>query len=286
MKTLIVNADDFGLCDGVNAAVLDAYRAGALSSATLLVNGRAAQAAADLAQQHPGLGVGLHFNLTLGQPSAEPREVAGLLGDDGEFPARGELARRLLRGSASTAQIARELDAQLAAFAALGLQPTHVDSHQHVHAFPPVFDVLARACAQRSLPLRQPWVAWPAGSQPRLGRLLRSSLLRCMNWRNRRRWQGQLRSNGAFTSVFDLGLVPARLDAGHYRALLGAVDKFPCELMVHLSRRADDTAGLTRIGDVAQAEWQCLTGGALARVIAEQDWQLRSYRDAFGEAGA
>lgn len=286
MKTLIVNADDFGLCDGVNAAVIDAYHAGVLSSTTLLVNGRAARAAADLALQHPGLGVGLHFNLTLGQPSAEPREVAGLLAADGEFLARGELARRLLRGSASTTQIARELDAQLAAFAALGLEPTHIDSHQHVHAFPPVFDVLARVCAARALPLRQPWVAVPAGAQPRLGRMLRSGLLRCMNWRNRRRWHGHLRSNGAFTSVFDLGAVPQRLDAGHYRTLLGAVRGFPCELMVHLSRRADDVAGLTRIGEVSQAEWRCLTGGDLAAVIAEQNWNLRSYRDAFGEGSA
>lgn len=281
MKTLIVNADDFGLCDGVNAAIIDAYGAGGLSSATLLVNGRAAAAAAALARQHPGLGVGLHFNLTLGRPCAGPGRIAELLDTGGEFPSRTELARRLLRGRISAAQIGHELEAQLAAFARLGLRPTHIDSHQHVHAFPPVFDVLARVCAERSLPLRQPWVARPGGARTRLGRALRTAALRWMNWRNRRSWQDRLRSNRAFTSVFDLGVPPPRLDAGHYRDLLGAVDAFPCELMVHLSRRPEDVDGLTRIGAVAHAEWRCLASGALAGVIAEQGWHLRSYGNAF-----
>jgi predicted glycoside hydrolase/deacetylase ChbG (UPF0249 family) len=281
MKTLIVNADDFGICEGVNDAVIDAYVAGSLSSTTLMVNGHAAAAAAQLARQHAGLGVGLHFNLTLGRPSADPQDVASLLLPGGEFPARGVLARRLVLGRVSSAQLAGELDAQLAAFDRLGLVPTHIDSHQHVHAFPQVFDVVARACAERSLPLRQPWVARSAGARPGPGRTLRTGLLTWMNSRNHRRWQGRLRSNAAFTSVFDLGAVPSRLDASHYRTLLNAAQAFPCELMVHLSRRPDDVAGLTRIGDVSHAEWQCLSEGILAQVIAEQGWRLRSYREAF-----
>lgn len=283
MKTLIVNADDFGLCEGVNAAILDAYAAGSLSSTTLMVNGDAAAAAAQLALRHPGLGVGLHFNLTLGRPSADPREIPGLLLPDGTFPARGVLARRLMLGRVYSAQLTAELDAQLAAFERLGLVPSHVDSHQHVHAFPQVFDVLARACAARSLPLRQPWAARPVGARPSLGRAVRTGLLAWMTSLNHRRWQGRLRSNEAFTSVFDLGAVPSRLDASHYRALLRDVQAFPCELMVHLSRRPDDVDGLTRIGDVSHAEWQCLMQGALAQVIAEQGWQLRNYREAFDE---
>jgi len=251
-----------------------------------MVNGRAAPAAVALALQHPGLGVGLHFNLTLGRPSADPREVPALLAPGGEFPSRGVLARRLLLGRVPAAQLARELDAQLAAFKHLGLTPTHLDSHQHVHAFPPVFDVLARACAEHALPLRQPWVTRPGGSDEAPGRVLRRALLNWMNRRNRRRWQGRVRSNAAFVSVFDLGTVPARLDAGHYRHLLDGVDGFPCELMVHLSRRQEDVAGLTRIGEVSHAEWQYLSGGGLANLIAEQGWQLRSYRDAFDGGAA
>jgi len=283
MKTLIVNADDFGLCEGVNAAIIDAYAAGCLSSTTLMVNGRAAQAAARLAQHHPGLGVGLHFNLTLGRPSAAAREIASLVASNGEFFSRGALVRRLLLGRVSATHLAHELDRQLAAFRHLGLTPTHIDSHQHIHAFPPVFDVLARACAEHSLPLRQPWVAQPTGARAPLGRLLRSGLLRWMNRHNHRRWHGRLRSNRAFVSVFDLGTVPARLNASHYETLLGAAKEFPCELMVHLTRRPEDVAGLTRIGEVSYAEWQCLGDGGLVRLIAGQGWRLRSYRDAFDE---
>jgi chitin disaccharide deacetylase len=283
MRRLIVNADDFGLTAGVNAAVIDALLGGSLSSTTLLVNGAAAEEAAALARAHPRLGVGLHFNLTLGTPSAPASKVASLLDGKGAFLSRTALGRRLLRGGVKRAELRTELRAQLAAFAALGLVPTHIDSHQHVHAFPPVFDVLAQECIQRSLPLRQPQVLRLPARRPGLGRRLRSGLLALMNARNAWRWQGRLRSNQAFASVFDFGSVPAPPLAAHYRALLAAAPASPLELMVHLVRDAAEVDGLTRIGDVARAEWLFLKDGGLAALIAESGMQLCTYAQAFAE---
>lgn len=283
MKRIIVNADDFGITDSVNAAVIDAFRAGCLSSTTLLVNGAAAGAAAELARTHPGLGVGLHFNLTLGASSAPRAEVTSLLRDDGQFPDRDELARRVLRGRVRAGEIRTELRAQLDAFAALGLAPTHVDSHQHVHAFPPIFDVVADECLQRGLPLRQPVVLHLPSRRPTLGRRLRSALLAWMNRRNAARWNGRVRMNRAFASVFDFGAVPAALQAGHYDELLRCATGDPLELMVHVVRDAGDVEGLTRIGTVAAAEWEFLRSGALAGVLADQGLRLCTYAQAFEE---
>lgn len=283
MRRLIVNADDFGLCDSVNAAVVDAFAAGCLSSTTLLVNGAAAAAAAVLARAHPRLGVGLHFNLTLGTPSAPAATVRSLLGADGCFADRGEIARRALRGRLDRAELRRELQAQLDAFAALGLQPTHVDSHQHVHALPPVFDIVAAECAARGLPLRQPDVLRLRAARPDPGRRMRSALLALMNRRNAWRWRGRLRSNHGFASLFDFGAVPAQPAAAHYRELLAAARGSPLELMVHLVRDADAVEGLTRIGAAAAAEWRFLRDGGLAPLIAEQNLRLCTYAQAFEE---
>ena len=100
MKWLIVTADDFGMSRGVNRGIIEAHRAGILTSASLLVDAAASDDAAALTRDWPTLSVGLHLNLDRHGPEAVPRE----------------------------------LERQLARFMALvGTAPTHVDSHHDVH---------------------------------------------------------------------------------------------------------------------------------------------------------
>lgn len=65
---LIVNADDFGLTDGVTLGILHAMEHGIVTSTTMMVNTPGAQAAADIARREAGLAVGLHINISLGSP--------------------------------------------------------------------------------------------------------------------------------------------------------------------------------------------------------------------------
>lgn len=103
MPRLIVNADDFGMTDGVNRGIVDAHVRGVLTSTSLMVYGAAAESAVRLAAEHPGLSIGLHFV------------------DDTPDLDEPEHARR-------------EFAAQLERFRELmGAEPTHVDSHHHVH---------------------------------------------------------------------------------------------------------------------------------------------------------
>jgi predicted glycoside hydrolase/deacetylase ChbG (UPF0249 family) len=103
-RLLVVNADDFGRSAGINDGVLRAHREGIVSSASLMVNGVAAEAAVSEALSAPELSIGLHF--------VEPRGVD--IDDPG-----------LLREA---------LEAQLNEFERLtGRLPTHLDSHHHVH---------------------------------------------------------------------------------------------------------------------------------------------------------
>lgn len=144
MKRLIVNADDFGLTDGVNRAVIECHQAGAVSSTTLLVNGEAAEAAASLAAANPALGVGLHFNITSGTPAAPPESVPSLLGAGGRFPGLAAALLRLSTGRARTGELKTELTAQIRRCLELGLRPTHIDSHHHLHAHPRLRYVIGR----------------------------------------------------------------------------------------------------------------------------------------------
>jgi len=103
MRRLIVNADDFGLARGVNEGIIEAHVNGILTSTSLMVERPEAVHAARLAREHPALSVGLHY-----------------VEDGPEIDEPGHAARTFA--------------AQLARFRELtGADPTHVDSHHHVH---------------------------------------------------------------------------------------------------------------------------------------------------------
>lgn len=134
-RRLIVNADDWGLSHGVSDGILAAHRHGIVSSTTVLVT-------ADLDREQvarlrdSGLGVGLHVNLTLGQPLTRGRSLV-----DGN----GRFVRDARRAAArvSAADVRAEVEAQVERFeSALKRRPTHLDTHHHVGLHPPVRDVL------------------------------------------------------------------------------------------------------------------------------------------------
>ena len=68
VKSLIINADDFGFSRGVNLGIIEAFQHGVLTSTTLMVNMQEADHAVELARQNPELGVGIHLTLTAGRP--------------------------------------------------------------------------------------------------------------------------------------------------------------------------------------------------------------------------
>ena len=135
MRTLIVNADDFGLTRGVSAGILAAHRLGIVTSTTVLVTSDVDRA--QLAEaRDTGLGLGLHMNLTLGRPLTRGRS---LVDGTGAFIRD---ARRAAAG-AQTREVRAEAEAQIARFEKLvGRPPTHIDTHHHVGLYTPVRDVV------------------------------------------------------------------------------------------------------------------------------------------------
>src|ERR1700751_1771878 len=85
VKNLIVNADDLGWTEGVNRGIAEAHRNGIVTSASLLANGAAFASGVELARSTPRLGVGVHLNLSDGEPVAPRELVATLVSEKGEF---------------------------------------------------------------------------------------------------------------------------------------------------------------------------------------------------------
>lgn len=153
---LIINADDLGFAPGVNRGIVEVHEAGSLSSASMMVNTPAFHEAAALVRERvPTLGVGLHLNLITGRALSSGSTLANPR--TGEFYPLAELSRRAFLGRVSAVDVRRECDAQLAALAGVGINPTHIDSHRHTHALPGILPaVVASALAAGVRIVRRP----------------------------------------------------------------------------------------------------------------------------------
>jgi chitin disaccharide deacetylase len=176
-RLLIVNADDFGLSPGVNDGIVEAHARGIVTSASLMVGAPGATAAAARARKCADLSLGLHF--------VEPEDA------DLDDPA----------------QAARAFATQLERFRKLvGSDPTHVDSHHHVHADARRMATFSALVAPLGVPLRHDgrvphiggfYAQWEPGVTD-LGHVSREFLV-------------ELVGNEALEGFSELGCHPARV---------------------------------------------------------------------------
>jgi hopanoid biosynthesis associated protein HpnK len=152
VKNLIVNADDLGWTGGVNRGIVEAFHHGIVTSTSLLANGAAFSGGVEAARSAPGLGVGVHLNLSDGLPVADRETVTSLLSHDGEFAGGPEslLLRRARRGLV-LAEVENEWDAQIQKVRDTGIEPTHVDGHKHVHMLPGLFEIALKLAKQHGI---------------------------------------------------------------------------------------------------------------------------------------
>jgi predicted glycoside hydrolase/deacetylase ChbG (UPF0249 family) len=135
---LIVNADDFGLSQGVNRGIAKAHEEGIVTSASLMVEQRAAEEAAAYARRQPELDVGLHVELQERRPRRRPWSRAKHPAPAHHEDVKGAVESQLRRF--------REL---------MGEDPSHLDSHRHGHRHEPARSVLRDLTGRLGVPLRE-----------------------------------------------------------------------------------------------------------------------------------
>ena len=129
-KLLIVHADDLGITHSVNAATIRAFETGLVNSGSMMAPCPWFPEIADYARSHTDADLGLHLTLTSERascrwgPVSSKDKVRSLVDQDGYFHRDWEKTRVKVR------EVAVELRAQIEKALAMGVQPTHLDSHQ------------------------------------------------------------------------------------------------------------------------------------------------------------
>lgn len=137
-KKLIVNADDFGQSEGINAGIIKAHEQGIVTSASLMVRYPSAIDAAAYSKNNPDLGVGLHIDL------------GEWIYSDGNWNPIYEVV-----SLDDVLAVTSEINNQLKSFSySMGRKPTHIDSHQHVHLRESIRPVVIKIARELNITLR------------------------------------------------------------------------------------------------------------------------------------
>ncbi len=275
---LIVNADDFGLCEGVNKAVEQAYTEGILTSTTIMVGMGAATAAVGLAREMPSLGVGVHLNLFDGVPISKDQRVKVLLDANGRFGlSLGKLAVKSMLSKTFREAIEIELGAQIQWIIDNGIKPTHLDSHKHFHVCPAIWPVVVGLCKRFGIgAIRWPFEPaqvsgndWP--TPPKGGRT-RARILRMMAAINRRQNDTFIK-NDVFLGTAHTG----KIDVDFWRQVARTGFRGVVEVMTHPGFAEGLDPRRTRLIEQRRIELEALCSEEVRKSLADANIELTHY---------
>jgi len=151
-KLLIIHVDDIGVCHSANRASFEALTKGAATSGSLMMPCPWAPEAVELAKQHPGVDLGVHATFT----SERTLYRWGPLTSAPSFLDREGCFHRTSQEAAASGkpeEFEQELRAQIERALALGLRPTHIDSHMFTCITrPDFFEIYIRLGREYGLP--------------------------------------------------------------------------------------------------------------------------------------
>lgn len=266
-KLIIVHADDLGVTHSVNAASVKALESGLVNSGSMMVPCPWFPEIADYAKSHPDADFGLHLTLTSERvyyrwgPVASKDKVPSLLDENGYFQHDWTAATHI-----DPAEAEIELRAQIDRAYAMGVHPTHLDSHQYrlIETGNELFEVFRRVAHDYKLPffVTADWFAdYP---------YLASSV-------------------GPGDIVLDHTVtidpsVPAAKWAEFYRNALLHLQPGVTEFVIHLAYDNDEMRAATRERDTWGAAWRqrdfdFFTGAEFRELLKEQNIKQVTWRE-------
>ena len=265
-KVLIVHADDVGMTHSVNAATIRALDTGLVNSASIMVPCPWFPEIADYAKAHPEIDFGLHLTLTSERvyyrwgPVAPRDTVASLVDANGYFHHDWSPVMYIDSKDAE-----RELRAQIDRAYTMGIQPTHLDSHQYrlILNGKDLFDVFLRVAHDYKLPIfvTRDWFA----ENP----YLESSLT-----------QDEIVLDHTVTIAPS---VPPEKWAEFYRTALKNLQPGITEFVIHVAMADDEMKAATRERDTWGAAWRqrdfdFFTSQEFRQLLRQQDIKLTTWR--------
>ena len=256
-RLLIVNADDFGLTDGVCRAILRGHTDGIVTSTSVLAVAPAFNRCARALDDVPELGVGVHL-AAVGEdpPLLTAREIPTLVDKSGHFMySWRQFLPRMALGRIDVEDLEREFAAQGDAVrSAVGpARITHLDTHQHLHLWPRVATLVCRLALRWEVPAVR--ITRSLGRSPK-GRLVNLFAARL----DRRVKAADLLAPGAFAGGSDEAGAIGGPRLVSVIEQLGASGASTAELGIHPGEHGDP--------DLERYEWGYHWGDELAAVVA------------------
>lgn len=268
-RRLIINADDFGLSEGVNKGIVECFRNGVLTSATLMANGDGFDDARSILKTH-SIPTGVHLNIVRGLPVAPPEKIPTLVDGKGRFWSLAGLFTGIFLGRISAKDIETEFRAQAAKALDKGIRITHYDSHRHVHNHPFIMSALKKVCVDTGV--RR--VRLSCGKAPALDfkRRLIDGFAR--KSRTRLLADGSIAVNDSFTNLFE------NTKRENYRQRLEAFFSGLAEGTTEIGCHPGYRQGITLEGEASyerEKDLEFLTDPFLKELIARHRIQLVDY---------
>ena len=133
---VILHSDDFGFDKDTLEATIDCFEKGALTSATIMVNCEASEAAFEYARKHPEFSFGVHLTYVDGlKPVMPAKVIPSLVDKNGLFLPSNPLRKLAMLFLLPKTQVIAESQAQIDKIEKAGVKLSHLDSHGHLHKF-------------------------------------------------------------------------------------------------------------------------------------------------------
>ncbi len=140
MKQLVINADDFGLCESINKGILECYSNGLVSDFSFLINPGNFEKSVKTLKDKKIKYFGMHVNLTFGRSFSG--NISCLTDNEGNYLSTGRHFKNYLKGKINPDEVYTEVKKQLELLTSEGFEITHLDTHQNLHILPPVYKAI------------------------------------------------------------------------------------------------------------------------------------------------
>jgi len=260
-KYISINTDDFGLSPGINKGIVEAFKAGTLTDASLLANAPAFNEAVNLAKEFK-IPISAHINLIRGKMLTNfdsPESIVSLW--------KKSLSKKYLL------KIEKEVRAQIERILNQDLEIYQINSEKHSHFFPVIFKLMLKLSDEYNIKyirfIREFNLKFKIQG-------LKANLLSIFSLKNKR----MLNNFSTKTSDYFMGIIYT----GNFNksTLFKIIQKIKCgwtEMMVHIgyNDKIDRSMGDYFLGKEREEELAALLDPEFKVIISQSKVKLKSF---------